>query len=99
MKASFEKIYLNYLTLLILCTFLKCSYTRVRTVRNGLAFWNHDLATMILRFANTCAICDEMTKEIIWIITLEIYLRFTHYCLSNIWKRATDDCMIQSTRP
>ena len=60
-KVSFEKIYLNYLTLLILSTFLKCSqYT---SVRNGLAFWKRDLTTKILRFANTCTICGEFNKK------------------------------------
>ena len=86
-----EKIYLNYLTLLILSTFLKCSqYT---SVRNGLAFWKRDLTTKILRFANTCTICGEFNKQKnIWIITFEMYY------LWNICKRANDDCMIQSTR-
>ena len=58
-EVSFEKIYFYYLTLLVLSFFLKCGYT---SVSNGLAFWNRDLTSKILRFA-TWITCDKKNKQ------------------------------------
>ena len=87
-EVSFVKIYFYYLTLLILCTFLKCGYI---SVRNGLAFWNHDLTTKILPFANTCILWDKNNNNKKWFGSSSLLLK----CIIVICIFFVDPLMLQ----